>query len=511
MDVSCLKLGVVVPEDAVPWWMGEMIRSIREVSPCCVALLAPQCFGLAVPNPWKALLGLDRFLTRSRPDVLAPRPLDGSVFPLAQAAGLGLDAVIAPAGTLLPDGLMESLPLGLWSLERPHPERFGDGWVESRLLLHRAVCEPRLLCNSFSSVGGPWPLSWLAPLLAKAAGFPARVLARLAVDGPELFETLPEVAPLPAFSPGLKDWLVHAGRLSVYGLTRAWQDVFHRRQWFLAWRQGGDGLGQAPFIPWLPPDGSGWADPFIFVTGEGTFLFIEEIPPSGRGVISVLKRRQDGTWSAPRRVLEEPFHLSYPQVFAHDGEIYMVPESAQAGRVGLYRAKEFPGGWELECELLSNVPAVDATLFERDGRWWMFVNLRAPGGSSWDELHLYSAPDLRGPYTPHPLNPVVSDVRRARPAGRIFERGGKLYRPGQDCSGWYGKALSLMEIKQLDEKGYAEELAAHLGPELIPGSFCLHTLEFLEGDTACSQAGLELVDGQRFVPIWKPIGKRGRA
>lgn len=560
MDVSRVKLGVVVPRGGAPWWLARMLDGLWGLAPGTVALLDPAWRGLVPPLPWRALLGLERGLARAlsgpgtpkpagpsrppgpgmassrrvpteparpsrqpRPDVFATCPLAGPTALLGEAAGLGLDAVIAPAGTRLPEGLLSTLALGLWTLEPPHPDLFGDGWVESRLLLHLAGQEPRLLCNSFTSVQGPWPKSWFGPMLAKAALFPRRVLARLADAGPDHFAALPVVAPLPAFRPGPADWCAFARRLAGYGLTKAWQDLLHRRQWFLARRPGGDGpgsgpgsglgsgLGRQPFTPMYPPKGTGWADPFVFEHEGSTFLFIEEIPPSGRGVVSVLERTQgrgEGRdWSAPRRVLEEPFHLSYPQVFAHGGEMYMVPESAEAGRVGLYRATDFPGGWVLDRELLSGVDAVDATLFLREGTWWMFVNLRAPGGSSWDELHLYRADRLEGPYTPHPWNPVVSDVRRARPGGRIFARGGKLFRPAQDCSGWYGRGLSIMEITRLDARGYEEVPAGHLGPELIPGSFCLHTLELLEALPGKRQepgrVELELVDGQRFVSLWK--------
>ena len=45
-------------------------------------------------------------------------------------------------------------------------------------------------------------------------------------------------------------------------------------------------------------------------------------------------------------VLDEPFHLSYPQVFQWQGAWYMTVESAGARRVSLYRATDFPLRWE---------------------------------------------------------------------------------------------------------------------------------------------------------------------
>ena len=56
----------------------------------------------------------------------------------------------------------------------------------------------------------------------------------------------------------------------------------------------------------------------------------------------------DGRWSTPVRVLERDHHLSYPFLFEHEGVLYMVPETAQAGTVELYRCTEFPLRWRRE-------------------------------------------------------------------------------------------------------------------------------------------------------------------
>ena len=52
-------------------------------------------------------------------------------------------------------------------------------------------------------------------------------------------------------------------------------------------------------------------------------------------------------------MLAEPFHLSYPYVFAWRGEYYMVPECHAAGAVRLYRAAEFPTRWVQVADLLT--------------------------------------------------------------------------------------------------------------------------------------------------------------
>jgi hypothetical protein len=177
----------------------------------------------------------------------------------------------------------------------------------------------------------------------------------------------------------------------------------------------------------------------------------------------------------PECVLARPYHLSYPFVFAHDGEIFMIPETTAAKRVELYRATDFPRAWAHEAVLLDAIDAADATLLRHAGRHWLFAAVAAGDASSLDELHLFSATELRGPWQPHPRNPIVSDVRCARPAGAIQRWGSRLVRPGQDGSRRYGGAVAFCEIDLLDESDYAEHEIARLKPADVGDARATHT------------------------------------
>ncbi len=246
----------------------------------------------------------------------------------------------------------------------------------------------------------------------------------------------------------------------------------------------------------LPDDGRRfYADPFPLAVDGTTHVFVEEFPhATGKAIISAVRFGPDGPEGPPVPVLEEPHHLSYPFVFARAGSVWMVPESSAAGTVDLYRATRYPGGWVKEATLLSGVVASDATLLEHGGRWWMFATVRdapvgAPPGSGChhDALYLWSAPDFRGPYAPHPANPVLVDPSFARPAGRIVARDGVLIRPVQDCAHGYGRALSLARIDRLDPEGFAQTILDRIEPgPAWPGS-CLHTLN--------TGGGIECIDG----------------
>jgi hypothetical protein len=155
----------------------------------------------------------------------------------------------------------------------------------------------------------------------------------------------------------------------------------------------------------------------------------------------------------------------------------MMPESAQNATVELYRCVDFPLRWKLEKVLLRDVRLVDATLHRGAGRWWMFANA-APGASRMfdDELHLFHAERLTGEWQPHARNPVKSDARCARPAGRLYWRDGALYRPAQICVPRYGAGLSINRVLQLTPQAYAEREVARVLPDAGGGIIGLHTV-----------------------------------
>jgi hypothetical protein len=278
-------------------------------------------------------------------------------------------------------------------------------------------------------------------------------------------------------------------------LSRVYQASHNTPHWRVGWRRldGPDlfDLKRHPDGGWttLPDDGERfYADPFPILHDGKVTLFVEDyVHKAGKGIISAVAFGPDGPIGTPTPVLEQDVHLSYPFVFERDGQIWMVPESCQAGRVDLYRATAFPGGWIRETTLLDDIVASDATLIEHKGRWWMFATVRDGGGAYSDALHIWSAPDFRGPFTPHPHNPVLIDIASARPAGRMIQRDGKLLRPVQDCRRGYGKALGLARVTRLDLEGYEQSIDAIVGPGPLWTGRRLHTLN--------RAGGLEFIDG----------------
>lgn len=310
----------------------------------------------------------------------------------------------------------------------------------------------------------------------------------------------------PAAPAGIAKTVVKAGVSKAMELV--YRTCFHAPHWRVGWRKldGADlfSLQRHPDNGWvdLPDDGTRfYADPFPIQHDGRVTLFVEDfVHAVGKGIISAVEFGPNGPLGTPEPVFEQPGHLSYPFVFARDGEIWMIPESCSAARVDLFRATAFPGGWVKEATLIESVVASDTTLIERDGLWWLFATVRDGGGSFSDALHLWSAPDFRGPWTAHPRNPVLIDIASARPAGRMVLRDGQLLRPVQDCRQGYGKALGIARVTRLDGEGFAQEVETILeaGGPLWPGRR-LHSLN--------SAGGFEFIDGSAMVRR-NPLARR---
>lgn len=280
---------------------------------------------------------------------------------------------------------------------------------------------------------------------------------------------------------------------------------YNSPHWRVGWRKldGPDlfDLGAHPKTGWtdLPDDGRRfYADPFPFVHQGKLTLFVEDfIHRLGKGIISAVDFIDGRPAGTPVPVLEHNCHLSYPFIFEEEGQIWMVPETSANGTIELFRATAYPGGWVKETDLVSGLTCSDATLIRHDGTWWMFATVRDGGGAFSDALHLWSAPDFRGPWTAHKGNPVMIDIATARPAGRMVVRNGHLLRPVQDCRRGYGAALAIARVTKLDHDGFEQEIEAMIGPGPGWPGRRLHSLN--------SAGGFEFIDGSATAPKWKAL------
>jgi hypothetical protein len=482
-----VRVGVVLDEHDVRRWHETAMEEIERLGFCELIVLTREPDG---DRPRGLLYNvyehLDRRVFGSDHDPLSRVPLRRPAVPLAEISSQDLDVVLCLAPDASSDELAGYGRLGAWSLHG-----------EAQLLwkMYDADFVAPIALRSTTAAGGERTM-YRSVIQAdhvslhrsrcraarRAAQLPARGLRTLHepanVEEPDPDRSRPTNAMMVRLM-----WRVASGvlRRRVSGWVR-------EKQWFIAYRRG-----SAPPTPIMPPPGRFYADPFLFQRDGRRYVFFEDYDgTSGRAVICYLEIDQRGRHCAPQLALRQDCHLSYPFVFAEGDDVYMLPETAGHRTVELYRAARFPDDWTLERVLLRDVTATDATLLRHEGRWWLFAALAVDGGRPVDELCLFSSDSLHGQWEPHSLNPVVSDVRSARPAGRIFSQNGHLIRPAQDCSEAYGGRLVFNRIDVLSPTEYREEPIGAIEPAVDSGNLRTHSYD--------SDGTYEVLDGFRMRP-----------
>lgn len=183
------------------------------------------------------------------------------------------------------------------------------------------------------------------------------------------------------------------------------------------------------------------ADPFFLYENKTFYIFFEQILKSkeyDNGDIGVLVSKDGINYEYKGVVLNEKFHLSYPQVFKYKNDFYMIPESSGANAVLLYKAKEFPFKWVVSDTLIQNAKYKDPTILITDSLKYLFVsndNLT---------LKIFTSKELHGKWKV--LNDKLKFGNEIRPGGRIFRDENNWIIPLQNFSDGYGYGLSLYKI-----------------------------------------------------------------
>jgi hypothetical protein len=288
--------------------------------------------------------------------------------------------------------------------------------------------------------------------------------------------------------------------ISAAALKRIYQLCLYSPHWRVGWRFVDDGgvwawhsLEGAPWNNIADPGQRFYADPFPITFQDKTFVFVEDFDHrDGKGIISAIPFGDAGQIGPAEPVLSEPWHLSYPYLLEHRGEVWMIPESSQSRKISLYRADPYPSRWVRDRDLIENIDASDASVVQFEGKWWMFATVRDELGGRMDSLSLFCADDLFGPWQPHPANPVLIDAAGARQGGQFHLQDGRLWRPVQDCRHGYGRALGLAEVTTLNEQDYAQVIHTILRPNRNWPGRRVHTLTRF--------GRLECIDGSRNSP-----------
>jgi hypothetical protein len=520
-----LKVGLVLAEPKIPAWFANTLEEISRdgIAEVQRVILLGKDYKATIGQPvlYSIFDRIDRSLFSRRCDPLVWKPLplelNEKILNLApqmvsdlkvnlsdrtavEIRKLGMDVLLSVGVKLLPPGFGNLARYGDWDIifgEDSETSRWMPGFREvvERQSVTLAFLTAQDGSQKLPEVLGTatWFTHPFSPARHRSYFFWAasallpRALLRLRNLGfPQFVRSISEnpkrIPRSSVESNNYGNFKVFVTYLELFarGLATGSRRLISREKWVLL--VGSDRNNYPDFQHFEmmdPPRGSFWADPCLVERNSIPYIFFEEFDEhSKKGHISLLAGRGDGGWHQPQVILDKSFHLSYPFVFEVGPEIYMVPESAEAGRIDLYHCVQFPLRWEFHHTLIDHILARDTTLLFHEGMWWLFTaasSTRNQGANV--ELFLFFTQDLLGgKWTPHSQNPICSDIRRARPAGRIFSRSGKLYRPSQDCSKGYGSGFDINEIEVLSAVQYREKVFQSIRPDWDERIRGMHTI-----------------------------------
>ncbi len=260
------------------------------------------------------------------------------------------------------------------------------------------------------------------------------------------------------------------------------------------------------------------ADPFLFEREGKTYLFYEAFDRyKNKGVIAYSIIYNCDKISEPCVVIERDYHMSFPNVFEFNGEIYMLPETSQDNSLVVFKSVHFPDRWE-EIVLNTDIFTCDSIV--------IYNAVRIPTGILTSEMYrdppdgiipscyvrnkLYRCrfdPDLKLEGTGEVVAEGDDGVRNG---GACFRYRDRQFRVGQECrDGIYGNGLVFFEIQ---ENGtYSERRAWEYHKEELAGHLSISGFELLGTHTYNSSPGWEVLDFSvmyqvpayfKFIRLW---------
>ena len=204
------------------------------------------------------------------------------------------------------------------------------------------------------------------------------------------------------------------------------------------------------------------ADPFLFPFNNELFLFYEELKGiEGTGIIKMIKTKDLINWSNPKTVLKENFHLSFPNVFKINNQIYMMPETWQNESIRLYKPNEDLTEWTFYKKILIDKSYVDSSIIQFNEKLYLFTTVNAYDTNL---LKLYISDSIDSEWKEHPKSPITDNINNARCGGAVFSYNGTFYRPSQQYNINYGDGLDINVIEHLSPTEYKEKKMTSIMP-----------------------------------------------
>lgn len=252
-----------------------------------------------------------------------------------------------------------------------------------------------------------------------------------------------------------------------------------------------------PIQQWLTKPHNGIkADPFLMQSKGKTIVYYESLSFNDtKGSITKFENNIESNF------LVLAHHLSYPYIVSHYDKTYLIPENSDSNKLVAYILSDDGASIVDQITLIEGMAVVDGSIIHYNDKWWLFCTLKNDQPDM--KLHIFYAEQFRGPYLPHKMNPVLTDISGARPGGSMFIKENKLYRPAQDSSYSYGDQIKIKQVVKITPTEFEERTINSITPKILNQYRTgLHTLSGNEN--------LSVIDAKRIV--WrinkKIFGKR---
>ncbi len=227
--------------------------------------------------------------------------------------------------------------------------------------------------------------------------------------------------------------------------------AFTGGDWCIAIRNIGE--KQYHVIPNMP---NTWcADTLLFEKSGVHYLFVEQYDKKkDKGAIGLYTIEKGGNPVSKGVIIDNSYHMSYPFVFKHERDIYMIPESSANCSVDIYIAEQFPDKWKLEKHLIEDDKFVDSTVWEQEGKYYVLTykkRINAKSGKTEWILVVFILNMAK--LSLQKISERTYSTNIGRPAGHLFRKDGVLIRPAQNCSKKYGESIILYEVDSLNTDG----------------------------------------------------------
>lgn len=210
---------------------------------------------------------------------------------------------------------------------------------------------------------------------------------------------------------------------------------------------------------------NGWnywvADPFPIEVDGKLYIFGEMYEYSTlKGAICYSELTDKG-FTKWKKIIEEPYHLSFPNIFVMDNNYYMCPESQAGNVLQLYKCIRFPDLWEKDVIVKNGIKLVDTIFYKKNNTIYGF-------SCRWNSLKehnmvLFKISDGSIVFSDKKLETL--DFFYSRPAGNVIhdEVNKKNIMVSQICKPLYGSGLIFKEF-ELDFPFYKEKRIKEVFP-----------------------------------------------